>query len=149
MDSEDILKKLEPGEVIAYVDGSFDADTGEYGAGVVFFFEGELLEFKRKGDDTEAALMRNIAGELLASMLAMQQAKKRGAKKITIYHDYKGISDWCTGAWKTKKEGTKAYRSYYTKMSEHMDIAFVKVAGHSGNRWNDRADELARSAIGK
>ena len=50
---------------------------------------------------------------------------------------------------KTKKEGTKIYKQYYTDMLSHLQIGFVKVEGHSGDRYNDRADALAREAIGK
>ncbi|MCR4605990.1 MAG: reverse transcriptase-like protein [Eubacterium sp.] len=142
------IPETKPGEAIAYVDGSFLVDTGEYGSGVVFFYDGEVTELSEKGSNPDAATMRNVSGEVMASMLAMRQAKKIGAKSLVIYHDYQGIADWCTGAWKTKKEGTKVYKQYYQNMSAFLDISFVKVTGHSGDKWNDRADELARAAIG-
>ncbi|MEE3467096.1 MAG: RNase H family protein [Eubacterium sp.] len=139
-----------PGEAIAYVDGSFDNETGEYGAGVAFFCDGTLTEYIKKGNNPEAATMRNVSGEVMASMIAMQQAQKRGLKHLVIYHDYQGIADWCTGAWKTKKEGTRVYKEYYQQMRlSGLNIDFVKVEGHSGDTWNDHADKLARKAIGK
>ena len=138
------------GEAIAYVDGSFNNETGEYGAGVAFFCNGELTEFSEKGSNPDAATMRNVSGEVMASMIAMRETKRRGLNRLVIYHDYQGISDWCTGAWKTKKEGTRVYKEYYQQMRlTGIDIHFVKVEGHSGDYWNDRADELARQAIGK
>lgn len=143
------IPKTAPGEAIAYVDGSFNTETGEYGAGVVFFYNGDTTELSEKGSNPDAATMRNVSGEVMASMLAMRQAKKIGAKKLTIYHDYQGIASWCTGEWKTKKEGTKIYKQYYTDMLSHLQIGFVKVEGHSGDFYNDRADALAREAIGK
>ena len=149
MSSVNDIPELSPGEAIAYVDGSFSTETGEYGSGVVFFYEGAVTEFFDKGSNPDAATMRNVSGEVMASMLAMRQAKKVGAKKLTIYHDYQGIASWCTGEWKTKKEGTKVYKKYYTDMLSYLEIKFVKVEGHSGDRFNDRADELARQAIGK
>lgn len=138
------------GEAIAYVDGSFDNETGEYGAGVAFFSDGEIKRISEKGSNPDAATMRNVSGEVMASMLAMREAKSRGLTRLVIYHDYQGIADWCTGAWKTKKEGTRVYRDYYNQMRlEGLDISFVKVSGHSGDKWNDEADRLARLAIGK
>ena len=147
--SEEIFDKLKAGEAIAYVDGSFSNETGEYGSGVVLFYDNEVYEFTDKGSNAEAATMRNVSGEVMAAMISMREARKLGAKKLIIYHDYQGISDWCTGAWKTKKEGTKVYKQYYLDMSKALDISFIKVEGHSGDTWNDRADTLARSAIGK
>lgn len=32
---------------------------------------------------------------------------------------------------------------------ERLQLSFVKVKGHSGNQWNDLADQLARRALGK
>ena len=36
-------------EALAYVDGSYNVETGEYSCGVVFFFEGEKTEYCEKG----------------------------------------------------------------------------------------------------
>ncbi|MBR1740809.1 MAG: RNase H, partial [Lachnospiraceae bacterium] len=61
---------------------------------------------------------------------------------------YEGIAKWCNGAWKTNKEGTKAYRAFYEEMAKGMEIRFEKVRGHSGDKYNDMADHLARQALG-
>ena len=101
----------------------------------------------QKGEDEELAQMRNVAGEILGSQLAMELAVKRGIRKIKIYHDYQGIASWCLGEWKTKKEGTKAYKKYYDSVQDIFQVTFVKVKGHSGDHYNDMADELAKSVI--
>ena len=76
----------------------------------------------------------------------MREAVRRGVGKLTIFHDYQGIASWCLREWKTNKEGTIAYKQYYDSLKGQMDISFQKVKGHSGDVWNDRADELARAA---
>lgn len=30
---------------------------------------------------------------------------------------------------------------------QEFDIEFIKVKGHSGNKWNEKCDELANSAM--
>lgn len=134
------------GEAVAYVDGSYRTETGEYGCGVVFFYEGEQTEISQRGQDRELASMRNVAGEIMGARLAMEEALRRGAKKLTIVHDYQGIASWCLGEWKTNKEGTIAYKRYYDSLKDRLVVSFQKVKGHSGDEWNDRADELARAA---
>ena len=52
------------------------------------------------------------------------------------------------GEWKANKEGTKAYRDFYQQAARRMEIRFVKVKGHSGDRYNDMADNLAKKALG-
>jgi len=69
-------------------------------------------------------------------------------KELTIYHDYEGIAKWPLGLWKANKEGTIAYKSYYDKISQSVNIKFVKVKGHSGDKYNDVADRLAKQALG-
>ena len=67
---------------------------------------------------------------------------------IKIYHDYEGIAKWCLGLWKTNREGTRAYKEFYDRASKQIKIGFVKVAGHSNDKYNDMADELAKKALG-
>ena len=135
------------GEAIAYVDGSYNVSTQEYSCGVVFITEGEEIHIARKGENRELASMRNVAGEILGAELAMKKAVELGIRKLDIYHDYQGIASWCLGEWKTNKEGTRAYKEYFDSVKQQVEIHFVKVKGHSGDKYNDRADELAKSVI--
>ena len=59
-----------------------------------------------------------------------------------------GIAKWCTGEWKTNKDGTIAYKKFYDKIRKKVDITFEKVKGHSGDKYNDLADKLAKKACG-
>ena len=140
--------KPEKNAVIAYVDGSFRADTGEFSYGMVILAEGEEKCFCKKMTDQELALMHNVAGEIKGSEAAMQYALDHEIPEIVIYHDYEGIAKWCTGAWKTNKEGTRAYQAFYQKASRKVKVHFVKVKGHSNDKYNDMADQLAKKALG-
>ena len=132
----------------AYVEGSFDKVSGDFSCGVVFLSGGEETTFYQRFSDRELAAMRNVAGEIKGAESAMRYAKEHGVKNLVIYHDYEGIAKWCNGAWKTNKEGTKAYKAFYEEMAKEMDIRFEKVKGHSGDKYNDMADHLAKKALG-
>lgn len=138
---------LPEGEAVAYVDGSYHVGTGEYSCGIVFMYGEEEFHLAHKGTDSELASMRNVAGEIMGAELAMRKAVELGIKRLDLYHDYQGIASWCLGEWKTNKEGTRAYREYYESIRDVLDVRFIKVKGHSGDRYNDLADELAKSAI--
>ena len=133
--------------VIAYVDGSYDVNTHQYGSGVVILWQGEKKAFSFKGDTPELADMRNVAGEIVGAQKAMEFAIENKAKKIIIYYDYEGIEKWCTGAWRAKKEGTQMYAKAYKKMAQEIQIEFVKVRAHTGDKYNEEADILAKTAI--
>lgn len=133
---------------VSYVDGSYNVVTGEYSYGAVIFFDGREIHLSEKFQDEEMAQMRNVAGEIMGSMAAMQYAIAHGIKAIKIYHDYEGIAKWCLGLWKTNKAGTKAYKDFYDEAIEKIKVTFVKVKGHSGDKYNDLADKLAKEALG-
>ena len=137
-----------PGQVIAYVDGSYRSDTGEFSYGMVILKDGEEHCFCRKMTDKELAQMHNVAGEIKGSEAAMQYALDNGIPEITIYHDYEGIAKWCTGAWKANKTGTQVYQAFYQEVIKKVQVHFVKVKGHSNDKYNDMADHLAKSALG-
>ena len=134
-------------KAIAYVDGSYNVTTGEYSCGVVLFVNGEEIHIAEKGTDESLSSMRNVAGEILGARRAMEECVFLGMKELDIYHDYQGIASWCLGEWKTNKEGTKAYKEYFDSIQNKITINFVKVKGHSSDKYNDLADELAKSVI--
>ena len=145
----DVPQKAEANaEAVAYVDGSYHAGTGEFACGAVIFYQGEAFEISQKFNDPDLAAMRNVAGEIKGSEAAIAFCLEREIQSLEIHHDYEGIAKWCTGEWKANKEATKAYRQYYLASSQRLQITFVKVKGHSGDQFNDRADRLAKDALG-
>lgn len=132
----------------AFVDGSFREDTNEYGYGGFLIHEGQKYILQGKGNDPDMASMRNVSGEVLGSMAAIQKALELGIDELTIYYDYMGIEMWATGAWKRNKPGTIAYFDYIQKVKALINLNFVKVKGHSGVDGNEEADHLAKESIG-
>lgn len=141
----------EPSEdaLVAYVDGSYNVATKEFSYGMVLL-EAEKVIAKEceKSNDASLAVMRNVAGEIKGAEAAMRYAKEHDRKELVIYHDYEGIAKWCLGEWKANKEGTKAYKAFYDAVSRQIQITFVKVKGHSGDTYNEMADQLAKQALG-
>ena len=135
-------------EAFAYVDGSYDDTTKSYSYGMVMMHGEDELHFFKKFEKDDMSDMRNVAGEIEGSMAAMKYCIENGIKSISIFYDYEGIQKWCNGDWKAKKEGTKRYVEFYKDASKLVDVDFIKVQGHSGDKYNDLADELAKKALG-
>ena len=136
-------------DAIAFVDGSYDSSTGDFAYGMLIYHDGVYEEFSEKFINDARNGMHNVAGEIEGSMHAMKYALQHGLGSISIHYDYEGIEKWCTGVWKATKEGTISYRDYYLSVKDRVKVKFVKVKGHSGDPGNERADELARMALGK
>ena len=146
--ASDKSKTPEETQAVAYVDGSYDTTTNAFSYGMVLFHNGQEFHSSQKYTDTELAQMHNVAGEIKGSEAAIRYCLEHNIESITIYHDYEGIAKWCNGEWQARKEGTIAYANFYKEASAKVCIKFVKVKGHSGDKYNDLADKLAKEALG-
>jgi ribonuclease HI len=90
--------------------------------------------------------LKNISGELEASLEAAKTAYMEGLDEITIYHDFEGVSN--ITCYNGDSSEISSYVEKMKDISSSLKINFVKVKSHSGDVLNNRADELAREAIG-
>ena len=139
--------------VIAYVDGSFDSKNKVYSYGCVIIHNNDSCkqEINISGRDNkkEYVSMRNVAGELLGAVQAIEWALKHNVKEINIHHDYAGIGCWANDEWKTNLDATIEYKEFVKKARKKMVINFIKVPAHSGVELNEKADMLAKNALRK
>ncbi|MGG3915799.1 viroplasmin family protein [Rossellomorea vietnamensis] len=147
-DFSDKKDKNQLSDVIAYIDGSYDNYKKLYSyAGIVFFKNNQRIEFANAGSDSDLIELRNVAGEIKAAMHVIDLALKYQAKSIEIFYDYIGIEYWANKSWKAKTPFTKKYVEYIESVEPKIDIFFKKVKAHSGNKYNEEVDLLARKAI--
>lgn len=136
--------------VTAYVDGSFNPADKKYAFGLVCFHpDGTTEEYCGSGDSEQGLAQRNVAGEMIASMLAVKWALVNNYDEIEIFYDYVGIEAWVTGTWKAKNELTQKYRDAMRNWQTKVKITFSKVPAHTGNEFNERADKLAKTGLTK
>lgn len=102
-----------PNKNYAFTDGSFNPATKVYGYGGFLIDQfGKKHIIQGNGNDQNIAKMRNIAGEILGVMKAVELAQNLGMKKLTIFHDYEGVAAWPLGKWKCKKRETRNYTMF-------------------------------------
>ena len=134
--------------LVAYVDGSYEHSMRQYAYGCVLVLAEDTVTLNGSGNEEDYVAMRNVAGEILGSEHAIQWAVEHGYSSITIYYDYEGIEKWANGIWKANKIGTQRYKEFVAKQREKIDISFSKVAAHTGVKYNEMADQLAKAALG-
>lgn len=136
----------------AFVDGSFNAETGVYGYGGYLVNDGKKYPLMGSGSNSEVSGMRNVAGELMGSIAAVKKAEELGLSHISMLYDYKGIQEFVkpTGRirWKAKEVGSQAYQKFMLSPKRTVDVDFIKVKGHSGIDGNEDADVMAKTSVG-
>lgn len=141
---EDKKESAEKDELVVYVDGSYRNSDKSHSYGVYMFNgEEEYTYSKRFFKDSD---MRNVSGEIKGAMRAMEEAVKLGKKKIYLHYDYEGIRSWALGFWKTNKEGTIYYKNFYDSIKDKLEVKFIKVEAHTGVKYNELVDKLAKEA---
>ena len=133
----------------AYIDGSYSQVLQQYSFGCVLLENDQIIdELYGRACEEDSVEMRNVAGELLGAVTAVQYAINNGFKILLIHYDYEGIEKWAKKEWRANKKATAAYQEFMCQAMEKIQIHFIKVKAHSGVAYNERADALAKKALG-
>lgn len=150
-DIERIINALEENEVVAFVDGSYNAKEEKSGFGAVIVddkgIETSLYKSFTKQLRADFIELRNVSAELEGVKESVKWAIAYNKSKITIFYDYEGIEKWANGSWKANKDITKQYVSFIKDKTPLIEIKFCKVAAHTGIEYNEMADTLAKNSL--
>ncbi len=127
----------------AYVDGSFKSGNPYAGWGFVIV-ENDNIIHQESGLTNAPALSRNIDGEIQATIEAIKWGMNH-RKNLIIFYDYRGIECWAKGIWKAKSPIAGYYKRFIKGIS--IEIGFTKVKSHSGDKYNEIADALAKANL--
>ncbi len=137
-------------EITVYTDGGADPNPGPGGWGVVLLHKASVSELH--GGEPHAT---NNRMELTAAIRALEALKRRC--RVHLYTDSlylrKGVTQWLPGwiqrGWR-RKDGELQNEDLWRRLAELLpehEIRWDWVKGHAGNKWNERADQLATLAI--
>jgi ribonuclease HI len=138
-------------DIVIYTDGGCIHNPGPGGYAAVLISGGKFKEISGG-----FRLTTNNRMELTAAIEALKSLSAQGI--ITLYSDSRYMVDSINLGW-AKQWRTKGWRKADRRKAENIDlwrvlldlydkmnIRFIWVEGHSGNRWNERCDKLAVQA---
>ncbi|MBE6053651.1 MAG: ribonuclease HI [Clostridium sartagoforme] len=132
-----------------YVDGSYNIATERYAYAFVAVKD-NVIEYIQSGksEDNSSKSIRQIAGELEATVKGVEYALNKREKKVVIFHDYAGIAHHATGFWERKEESSIIYHNKMKALMDNgIEVIFVKVDSHTGDLYNEVADEKCKEAL--
>lgn len=145
-----IMQKLSNYDYVAYVDGSAKKNLIGW-AGIIYDNknpDAPIYEKRGRVEGKYARHLRNIAGELAATLKVLEHAVSQNLKKICIVFDYLGIQKYAVGAWTPHDPFIKEYVIRFKELNRLIDVEFFKIPSHTGLPGNELADTLAKKAIG-
>jgi ribonuclease HI len=137
--------------VIIYTDGACRGNPGPGGWGAVLSYKGNTKELY--GGERETT---NNRMELLAVINALEALTKPSPVQINSDSKYvlQGITEWMENwkkrGWKTASKSPVKNEDLWRRLDAARTphrIEWLWVKGHSGDKGNDRADELANLGI--
>lgn len=129
-----------------YVDGSYSNDLKIFGWGIVIISGSNVDEFYGYSENQDYQY-RNVAGEIYGAVKAIEISLERGYKSIDLHYDYTGIRHWALGEWRRNNSLTQRYHDFMQDLKVKININFIKVKAHSGDGYNELADQLAKKAV--
>ncbi|WP_066896742.1 viroplasmin family protein [Clostridium nigeriense] len=132
-----------------YVDGSYNISTEKYSYALVAVKENIIQYIENgKSKDNSSKSIRQIAGELEATIKGVEYALRQKENKVVIFHDYAGIAHHATGFWERKEQSSIEYHNKMKSlMNNGIEVIFVKVDSHTGDLYNEIADEKCKEAL--
>lgn len=136
-----------------YVDGAARGNPGPGGWGIVIVEDDKIIDSLSGQED----ITTNNRMELLAILSVMfKYGQKSPLPPPNVYSDsayaINTLTDWMF-TWEKKgwlksnnrpPENLDLIQSYFNFYQKGYRINLIKVKGHSGNKWNELADKLAK-----
>jgi ribonuclease HI len=135
-----------------YTDGACSGNPGPGGWGAVIFDERE----KQRNISGKVKDTTNNRMELMAPIMALKKIKSKSDIMIFTDSTYvkNGITEWIKkwekNGWKNSNKKPVKNKDLWIKLNELCQknkVIWKWVKGHSNNKYNTLADELATQAI--
>ncbi len=144
------MASTEPVDI--FTDGACSGNPGPGGWGAILRYNG--VEKELSGGEPETT---NNRMEMMAAIAALEALKRPSRVRLHTDSTYlkdgitKWIHAWKARGWKTANKKPVKNQDLWQRLETALEphqVEWFWVKGHAGHPENERADELARDAIG-
>lgn len=139
-------------EVIIYTDGACSGNPGPGGWGTILMYKNiskEISGFQKETTNNIMEITAVIEGLKLLKFPCKVDLYSDSAYVVNAFNNG-WIYNWIKKNWKTAGnepvKNKELWQELYSLTKIHQ-VKFIKVKGHSDNKFNNRCDELARTEI--
>ena len=139
-------------KVVIYTDGACSGNPGPGGWGTILMYKDVKKEISGGVKQTTNNIMEITAvieGLKMLKYKCEVEIYSDSAYVVNAFNNH-WIEGWIKKNWiNSSKEPVKnkeLWQELYNLVKQH-EVKFIKVKGHSDNEYNNRCDELARTAI--
>ncbi|MGI9524220.1 MAG: ribonuclease HI [Hyphomicrobiaceae bacterium] len=138
-------------KVTIYTDGACSGNPGPGGWGAILIAGPHRKELKGGNRETT-----NNQMELMAAIMALEALKRSSVVELHTDSSYvrdgitKWIKAWRRNGWRTAAKKAVKNSEMWKRLdaaTQRHDVTWRWIKGHAGHPENERADELARSAV--
>lgn len=140
--------------VTIYTDGACSGNPGPGGWGAILMY-GDTIKELHGGEAHTTNNRMEMTGVIRALEALRHPCRVRlhsdSAYVINCFRN-RWFDAWRRNGWKNSSKQPVENRDLWERLlelSEVHDVEWVKVKGHSTDKWNNRADELARAGAKK
>ena len=140
--------------VTIYTDGACSGNPGPGGWGAVLMFNGTIKEIS--GGEAHTT---NNRMEILGVIRALELLRERCRVRVHSDSAYvincfkqQWYVNWQRNGWRNSAKQPVENRDLWERLiglTRAHDVEWIKVKGHSDDKWNNRCDELARAEAKK
>jgi len=141
----------------AFTDGACSGNPGPGGGGAIILIPSKKKKYHISGYEADTT---NNRMELKAAIEAIRLATEQNADNIHIFSDsayvvnavkQNWLLEWAKNGWETKAgtdvKNKDLWLELFSLVYGKISCSFYKVKGHSGNKYNEEADRLAKMEI--
>lgn len=156
--NHEIIIRARGKHVDVYTDGGLRPEKGHIGAWAFAVVHSEDVATMEAGTTRDATITRL---ELLAAVKALHAISEINPLSATVYTDSQYLRNGAEIWWKgwLQKDGTitpdikdsdlwgELIDTRNRLKAMHVDVTFVWIKGHSGNKWNTFVDQKSKAAM--
>ena len=139
-------------KVVIYTDGACSGNPGKGGWGAVLIYMGKEKELSGVAENTTNNQMELTAVVESLKMLKEECEVELFSDSAYVVNAFKQdwISGWLKNDWRNSQKKPVANRELWEELialTKKHKVNFNKVAGHSGDKYNEICDKLATKEL--